>query len=104
MIFVLKQKITQDKVSPSGSNSGGISIDDETGESFAGRALRVGIGSSQNEVVAGHASVCDPEQQQKVKCLIKILFSIFSYKNVQKKNALNKNQTFNKLATFLKFA
>jgi hypothetical protein len=93
----LKQKITQDKVSPSGSNSGGISIDDETGESFAGRALRVGIGSSQNEVVAGHASVCDPEQQQKLRCLIKFL-------NVQKKNALNKNKTFNKLATFLKFA
>jgi hypothetical protein len=67
MIFVLKQMITPDKVSPSGSNSGGISIDDETGESFAGRALRVGIGSSQNEIVAGHASVCDPEQQQKVR-------------------------------------
>ena len=46
---------------PSGTNSGRVSVDDESGESFAGRTLRVGIRSGQDEVVAGHASVGDPE-------------------------------------------
>ncbi len=46
---------------PAGCDSRCVAIDNEAGESFAGRTLWVGIRSCQDEVEAGNSTVCDPE-------------------------------------------
>jgi hypothetical protein len=48
---------------PARNDSGRVTVNDESGEGFAGRALRVGIGPGKDEVKAGHAAVGDPGNQ-----------------------------------------